>query len=235
MHLLVFRHVRFEHPGRIASALTRCGIKCRYADLAEDASGRADWESAAGLLFMGGPMSANGDLPFLRREQAIIRDAVEAGKPVLGVCLGAQLIARALGAQVYRNPETEIGWAPVYWTEAARHDPLFHGVTEPEILFHWHGETFDLPAGAARLASSELCRNQAFRIGSDVYGLQFHLEVTPDMIADWCAEDANAADVRELRRPIDPNAHAARLSELSDLVFGRWAGRLIGRGPDSSY
>ena len=229
MHVVAFRHVPFEHLGRIAAVLEQRGIACHYADMFDQAPGPRAWESAAALIFMGGPMSANDELPFIRQELRLIERGVGQGKPVLGVCLGAQLIARALGARVYRNPVKEIGWAPVYWREAAHSDPLFRGLAAPEVLFHWHGETFDLPAGAAWLASSDACRNQAFRAAS-AYGLQFHLEVTPDMIADWCAEDANAGDVRELATPIDPRAHAARLAELAGLVFSRWADLIGNRG-----
>ena len=171
-------------------------------------------------------MSANDDLPWIQHEIAAIREAVHRGIPVLGICLGAQLIARALGARVFRNPEKEIGWSPLHWTAAATTDPLFHGFSAPETVFQWHGETFDLPPDAEWLAYSEACRNQAFRAGAGVYGLQFHLEVTPAMIADWCAQDANCGDVRELEAPIDPRRNAARLAALSNIVFGRWCNLL---------
>jgi GMP synthase (glutamine-hydrolysing) len=211
MRVLVFRHVPSEHLGRIAESLESAGVAFEYVDLAAG----PPVESAAGLVFMGGPMSANDDLPFIRQELELIRQAVAAGQPVLGICLGAQLIAKALGARVYRNPVKEIGWFPVDWTEAARRDPLLAGLSGPETVFHWHGETFDLPRGAQWLAQSERCRNQAFRAGAGVYGFQFHLEATPEMIAGWVTQDLTA--------PLDPCANAARLAELSNLVFGRWA------------
>ena len=173
---------------------------------------------------MGGPMSVNDNLPFLEAELRLIERAVAAGKPVLGVCLGAQLIARALGARVYRNEAKEIGWFPVYWTGECAGDGLFGGLSEPETVFHWHGETFDLPEGARGLARSDVCRNQAFRFGRNVYGIQFHLEVTPEMIADWVVEDENCADVRELAVPPDPFHNAGRLETLAGAVFGGWAG-----------
>jgi len=148
---------------------------------------------------------------------------------VLGVCLGAQLVAKALGARVYRNPEREIGWFAVRPASAASEDSLFRGFCDSETVFHWHGETFDLPANASLLASSERCRHQAFRVGSCIYGLQFHLEVTPEMIADWCRQDANCGDVRELDSLPDPYHNAARLVELSRQVFGEWADLLQAR------
>ncbi len=184
-------------------------------------------EPAAGLIFLGGPMSANDDYGYLRQEIRLIERAVQAGTPVLGICLGAQLLARALGAPVYRNRVKEIGWFPVTWTPATRDDPLLAGLSGQDSVFHWHGETFDLPAGSAWLASSERCRNQGFRFGDNAWGLQFHLEVTPDMIDAWCREDANCGDIRELEAPIDPYLHSERLATLSSLVFGRWADLVI--------
>jgi GMP synthase-like glutamine amidotransferase len=219
----VFRHVSFEQLGSIAPALESRGLAVRHFDMSDGAPVPERIGEASGLIFMGGPMSANDDLPYLRAELALIQQAVKAGQPVLGVCLGSQLIAKALGARVYRNRVKEIGWYPVQWTPAAARDPLFAGLSAPETAFHWHGETFDLPPGAEWLASSEACAHQAFRVGVNVHGLQFHLEVTPEMIANWLSQDLNCGDVRELTAPVDPHANAPRLRELAGLVFGRWA------------
>ena len=226
MRVVAFRHVPFEGLGLIQPALEEHGISIEFADLYQPSHPVPDVAAAAGLIFMGGPMSANDDLPYLRQEIEIIRDAAGRGQPVLGVCLGSQMIAKALGARVYRNPVKEIGWFPVHPTEAGRRDPLLSALNPAETVLQWHGETFDLPAGAEWLAYSELCLNQAFRTGAHIYGLQFHLEVTPAMIADWCAQDANCGDVRELETPIDPNLHASRLAGLAGTVFGRWANLL---------
>lgn len=223
--VLAFRHVPFEHLGLIGDALAPHSIVCEYVDLYRDGV-RPDIRGADALIFMGGPMSANDDLPQIRQALDLIGDAVSLGKPILGVCLGAQLIAKALGARVYANPEREIGWYPVCWTGAASRDALLHGLTAPETVFHWHGETFDLPSGAELLAYSDACRHQAYRVGEDIYGLQFHLEVTPEMVADWCAQDANCGDQREIETPIDPYVNADRLKELAALVFGRWVRRI---------
>jgi GMP synthase (glutamine-hydrolysing) len=224
MKVLVFRHVPFEHLGMIAPALESNGAQFEYVDLYRRPTAPADVDisQASGLIFMGGPMSANDDLPYLRRELEIIQQAVAAGTPVLGVCLGAQLVAKALGSRVFRNPVKEIGWYPITWTPAAARDRLLNGLAGTESVFHWHGETFDLPAGAELLASSVACRNQAFRWGENVYGFQFHLEVTPEMIEDWTAQDHKLGDKRELDAPPDPQLNAVRLAELSRLVFGRW-------------
>jgi GMP synthase (glutamine-hydrolysing) len=221
MRVLAFRHVPFEHLGLIADSLAERNIECRYVDLyASD--GVPSAADAEGFIFMGGPMSVNDNLPYISRELQLVQDAVARGKPVLGVCLGSQLIAKALGSRVYKNPVKEIGWFNVRFSEAARADRLFAGLNGPELVFHWHGETFDLPAAAELLASSDACRHQAFRVGTNVYGLQFHLEVTPEMIADWCLQDENCGDMHEIERAIDPQRNASRLRELSRQIFGRW-------------
>ncbi len=226
MQIAAFRHSPLEGIGSIAGALDRRHIACRGLDLYTLAGPAPDLADAAGLILMGGPMSVNDDLPWLHDEMLAVRDAVDRGKPVLGICLGAQLIAKALGARVYRNPVKEIGWAPVYWTGQAAADPLFRGFSHPETLFHWHGETFDLPHGAARLAYSEACGNQAFRIAGNVYGLQFHAEVTPAIIEDWCRSDENCGSAREMVAPIDPHANASRMAEMAGTIFDRWCGLL---------
>ena len=130
------------------------------------------------IIAMGGPMSVNDEstLPWLRPEKQFVRDAVEKRVPLLGVCLGAQLIASALGARVHPNPQKEIGWFPIEDTPNATNSFRFPGKC---TVFHWHGETFELPSGAVRLARSAACENQAFQIGLQVIGLQFHLETTP--------------------------------------------------------
>jgi len=225
MQVLAFQHAPLEGIGSIAAALERHNIACWTLDV-EQASGPLDIGEASGLILMGGPMSANDDLPWVPREIDAIRAAAQSGIPVLGVCLGAQLIARALGARVYRNPEKEIGWSPLHWTETAAADPLFHGLSDPETVFQWHGETFDLPRGAEHLAYSAACRHQAFRVGANVYGMQFHLEVTPEIIEEWLRQDAACEDLREAAAPIDPYAHSARLAEVAGMVFDRWCGLL---------
>ena len=172
MRVLVFRHVPFEGLGLIAAVLGVRRIEVAFADLYQADAPLPEIALYDALIFLGGPMSVNDDLPFLHREMELIRQAIARRQPILGICLGAQLIARALGATVRRNAAKEIGWYPLDFTEAARGDRLFDGLSR-ETVFHWHGETFDLPPGAELLASSDLCRNQAFRAGECVYGLQF--------------------------------------------------------------
>ena len=201
--ILILRHEPFEHLGRFASILEEHQVKYQYHDLGDAWSP----ENHSALIIMGGPMSANDNLAGLKEELAVIEMMLRADKPLLGICLGSQLIAKALGARVFRNPELEIGWEPVWLTDAAKEDPVFGGLESPETFFHWHGETFDLPAGAECLAYSEKCEHQAYRYGQRVYGIQFHPEVTSEMIADWCQQPVNCGDVRTLEAPIDPHLH----------------------------
>jgi GMP synthase (glutamine-hydrolysing) len=221
MHVLAFRHVPFEGLGHIQTALESCGVTTHCVDLYQSET-LSDPAAAAGLIFMGGPMSVNDGLPYIEREIVIIGQALERGQPVLGVCLGAQLLARAAGAAVYTNGRKEIGWYDVFRTPAGAADPLMGELASRQTVFHWHGETFDLPGGAEWLAYSEACRHQAFRLGSNAYGFQFHLEVTPEMIADWQQQDANCGDVSELESSLDAQHCAAPLAECARRVFGRW-------------
>jgi GMP synthase-like glutamine amidotransferase len=214
MSIAVVRHVPYEDLGWIAQAVDRAGLHVRYFDAFSDA-GVPDPAGHEAVILMGGPMSANDDLPWIEPELDMIRRAASAGRPVLGICLGSQLIARAMGAAVRRNTRQEIGWFPLHWTPAAADDPLFHDLPNPLTTFHWHGDTFDIPAGAEWLASSELTRNQAFRYGSNIYALQFHAEVTAPMIADWCERS-------RLPATPDPNLHTAEQEQLAATIFDRW-------------
>jgi GMP synthase (glutamine-hydrolysing) len=185
---------------------------------------------------MGGPMGVyEGEKhAFLPREIDFIEKAVSRGVPTLGVCLGAQLLARALGSPVYPHRFREIGWYPLRLTPEGRKDPAFRRWPPRARVFQWHGDTFDLPQGAALLARSPLCENQAFRHGRTAYGLQFHLEVTPAMIGEWLAQPGTA---RELAAPEAQSAPAIRrgagrygpaLERLGNIFFGEFA-RLFSR------
>jgi GMP synthase (glutamine-hydrolysing) len=204
--VLVLRHEPFEHLGHFASVLEDNLVTYRYHDLGEP----LPQGPLGGLIVMGGPMSANDNLPGLQEELGLIERTLKTDMPMLGICLGSQLIARALGARVYKNAGLEIGWEPVWFTDAAKADAVFKGMASPETFFHWHGESFDLPGGAEWLAYSDKCRNQAYRYGRNVYGIQFHPEITAEMIADWCLQPVNCGDVGMIESPIDSLAYDTR-------------------------
>jgi len=220
--VLAFRHVPFEGAGHLESVLEDRGIGLEYADLYRDDAPLPDTSAYAGLIFLGGPMSALDPLPYLDQERALIAQSIERKQPLLGICLGSQLIARALGADVHRNAEKEIGWFDIHFTEVAAQDRLFRDLRASERVFHWHSDTWELPPGGQLLAWSKACQSQAFRAGENIYGVQFHIEVTAEMIADWQMHDENCGDVRELPAPLNAFDNSARQCELSKTIFGRW-------------
>ena len=178
MNVLVLQHVPFEGIGSMAPWLSERGAVVTHTRFHEVPAALPPLEGLDLVIAMGGPMSVNDEqrLPWLKEEKRFIREAVQHGTPFVGICLGAQLLANAFGARVYPNREREIGWFPV---EAVPADAATFRFPARETVFHWHGETFDLPQGATRLARSEACANQAFQIGARAIGLQFHLETTP--------------------------------------------------------
>ncbi len=188
--VLVLRHEPSVSMGSLSGVLGEAGLDARLFDLFESVPESLPWGEAAGLIVLGGTMSANdGDrFPFLVAELDFVRAAVRRQVPMLGICLGAQLLAKALGAAVYRNARPEIGWYEVELLPVAAEDRLFRDRSGRETVFHWHGDTFDLPAGAVHLARSPLCRHQAFRHGPSAYGLQFHVEMVPDLMELWLRE-----------------------------------------------
>ena len=184
---LLVQHVAFEGPGAIAQAVAEAGgaLTVLRMDRGDLLPLPAVFAEVAGLVVMGGPMSVHDDLAWLAEERALLRRAVEAGLPVLGVCLGAQQLAAALGAPVLEGPAPEYGVGEVHLTTAAISDPVLGPAPTPLPCVHWHGDTFGLPEGAGRLAGNAAYENQAFRFGDRAYGLQFHVEVTASLVAHW--------------------------------------------------
>lgn len=193
MRVRVLQHVPFEGPAALAPVLRDAGHELAVSrlDAGDPLPALADFDW---LVVLGGPMSVHDEAEhaWLAPEKRLVRAAVEGGRRVLGVCLGAQLIAASLGAAVTRNPEREIGWFPVERAPGAERSPLGRALPARFPAFHWHGETFAPPPGALRLAASEACAEQAFAIGERVLGLQFHVETTPEAakaLVEHCADE----------------------------------------------
>ncbi len=234
--ILVFQHVPSAPLGTLDGQFREAGLRIRYVNFSRHVEAVPDVRHYHGLIVLGGPMSANelDRYPHLDAEKDAIRHAVHDGIPVLGICLGAQLIAAALGGRVRKNPMKEIGWFEVAPTDAGRQDPLFSKFTGPEMIFQWHGDTFSLPQGAHHLARSDACLNQAFRFNDRVYGLQFHLEVDEDLIEQWLRTPIHAREIAALDNPVDPeqiradtSCYVARSAELSRAVFSEFIDRFF--------
>ncbi len=208
---VAIQHVPYESPGLIAQAASRRGLELR---LCHPYRGEPlpSPEELDGLVVMGGPMGVHdtAEHPYLARESELIAAMVHAGRPVLGVCLGAQLLAHALGARVYRGEQVEIGCGAVTLTGAGREDPVLGSIGAATLpVVHWHQDTFELPADASLLASSELFPHQAFRIGAHAYGLQFHVEVEHELARTWrellpagALAEASVAEIEDAGRTV---------------------------------
>jgi len=226
---LVVQHLEPEGPYRIAESLAALGVAIERCRVFAGDEVPVDVSGFDGLVVMGGPMSASGDEGFPSRaaELELMADALTQDVPVLGVCLGAQLLALAAGGRVYRGARgPEIGWIPVQLTDESQSDLLLAGLQSPLWVLHWHGDTFDLPPSSIPLARSDLYPNQAFRVGDSAWGLQFHLEVDGDALAafmgsfgdDACAEGVPPEAIW------DPAPSCLMsLEPVSRSVFGRFA------------
>jgi GMP synthase (glutamine-hydrolysing) len=237
MRVLVLRHVPHEHLGTLARSLEENNINHQYQNLYEKGTQDIFIEGYDGLIILGGPMNVYevNKYPFLEKEDRVIKEALHKEMPILGICLGAQLIAKALAAKIIKNKEKEIGWYPLNISREASSDKLFRHFNPEETVFQWHGDTFEIPDGAVHLAESPLCTNQAFKYKSNVYALQFHLEVTPQMISEWLEVPENKREIDSLEETIDPEHIRSqtprfinRLNRLAENVFNEFCG-LIGK------
>ena len=229
--LLVLQHVAHELLGTLNPLLKRAGFRIRYVNFARHPDAQPNLDGYDGMVVLGGPMSVNDAdrLGHLTLEMRLIEEAMKRNLPVLGICLGAQLIAKTLGAEVYPNRQKEIGWYDVSPTCAAERDPLLSAFQSHEKIFQWHGDTFDIPKTSHHLAFSKLCANQAFRYEVNIYGLQFHLEVDEPMIHRWLRVPENQQEIALLGGASSPeriysetSEHIARLHQLSERVFGEF-------------
>jgi GMP synthase-like glutamine amidotransferase len=230
--ILILKHVPFEGPGLIADMMEGRGIPCKTVEIMEEGV-PLSVAGFSGLVSMGGPMSVLEGLEEIEREKLLISEALRRKMPVLGICLGAQILASALGAEIHSGPGSEVGWGEVDLTARGLKDPLFAGVETPVPVLHWHGDTYDLPRGAVHLASSDLYVQQAFRVEPHAYGFQFHLEVDEDMVHEWVARDLESEKGLLSSREDPTERLKERLGPVrlaGALVFGRFLDLVAWRG-----
>jgi len=232
--ILVFQHVPYEPLGTLDPLLKESGFRLRYVNFGRVPSARPTLDRYEALVVLGGPMNSDqiDSYPNLKTEVEIIREAVDRNMSVLGICLGAQLLAKALGGSVRRNAVREIGWYDVDVTDAGRSDPILSAFADRQRVFQWHEDGIELPPDAQLLASSTASPVQAFRYGEHAYGLQFHLEVDGSLIERWLRVPEHVATLEEESGNIDPaviRAETGRsigpLQQLSRETFSRWIDR----------
>lgn len=220
----IFRHVANEGPGYFATVLERRGIPYHLISIDQGAAVPPEVDDVSGLVFMGGPMSVNDDLPWIADELALIRRAAKAGVPVLGHCLGGQLISKALGGVVRANAVQEVGWHSVQRVDNQPARDWLDALPQEFEVFHWHGETFSLPRDATLLLTSPACAHQAF-VWRNMLALQCHVEMTAAMVREWSAHEmaapgATVQSAQEMRR--DLRAKVSALHGVADVLYARW-------------
>jgi len=227
--IAIFRHTPTEGPGYCATFLSAHSIPTQLIAIDTGDAVPDDPGLFSGLVFMGGPMSVNDDLPWIYQSLALIRQAVARDIPVIGHCLGGQLMAKALGGVVSRNPAKEIGWGDVTVLDnPAAHEWFGPAASTHFNAFHWHGETFSIPQGATRILESANCPNQAFVLGKHL-GMQCHVEMTTEMVKNWCevGTDEIAANpvpsVQTAKLMLENlEQHVAELNAVAAILYGRW-------------
>ncbi len=230
----VFRFSQTEHPGRFGAWLTSQGIPWQLVPLDDGATVPSSPESYAGIGMMGGPMSVNDDLPWIAPLCGLLRDAISEGTPVIGHCLGGQLMAKALGAKVARMPAPEIGWFHVDVADRDARREWFGG--RPRFAaFQWHYDGFDLPPMATRILTNDFVANQGFVIDDRHVGFQCHVEMTRDLVETWCRQaadelparsSANRQSAADIMSDLDGRLEA--LGAVADGIYARWARGLAG-------
>ena len=229
--LLVFQHVAYEILGTLDPLLRSSSFRIRYINFGRHPDARPILEDYHGLVVLGGPMNIDQveQHSHLATEISLIQEAINRELPILGICLGAQLIAKALGAEVGKNQEKEIGWCAVSLTKEGKEDLLFAHFQDTERIFQWHGDTFEIPKGAVHIATSPTCANQAFRYRSNVYGFQFHLEVDELLIERWLQVPIHKREIEDSKGKIDPQRiryetafYIDRLKQLSRHTFSEF-------------
>ncbi|AWV07468.1 glutamine amidotransferase-related protein [Marilutibacter maris] len=233
----VFQHVAAEPLGTLDPLIRRRGHRIRFTNFERDPDAAPNMDRYRGLVVLGGPMNVDecDRRAHLRTELRAIERMLELGRPVLGICLGAQLLAHVLGAPVRRHPAPEVGWHPLATTDAGRGDPVLAPLGDAAPVFQWHRYSFEVPREAVHLARSPLCEPQAFRFGDNAYGFQFHLEMDEALIERWLANPRYLAELAADGHPTDietiraqTRQHIATMKAQSEAVFNRFLD-LVGR------
>lgn len=230
--VLIFLHMDDEHPGYIADHLQKKNIPYRIVRGYQGDPIPALDESMAGLVFMGGVMSVNDDIPWINQEIQLIQQALYSNVPLLGHCLGGQLITKALGYEVTANLVEEVGWHYCHRQNSASADDWLGNIEDPFIMFHWHLETFALPAEAQLLFSSKHCHNQAYSYGDNVLAMQGHVEMTEPLVLDWITKwqdhlrytTPSTQNYEQIKESLVPNV--AALNQVAERLYQRWTSRL---------
>jgi GMP synthase (glutamine-hydrolysing) len=229
--ILVFQHVSFEPLGTLDPILREAGFRIRYVNFGRDPELVPSLDGYAGLVILGGVMNVDDveNHPNLATELNLVQEAVDRDISILGICLGAQLLAKALGGTVRQGPNREIGWYDVDVTEEGRRDPVLSAFGARSEVFQWHEDNIELPANVVHLASSPLCHSQAFRYGEHAYGFQFHLEVTQPIVERWLPDLKNDGGRHDNRNFVHAEqirgqmVHSMEpLMALSRRTFSRW-------------
>jgi GMP synthase-like glutamine amidotransferase len=228
--LVIFRHIDIEGPGYLAHFLETHGIYFHLVKVDQGDEIPRSLDDIGGLVFMGGPMSVNDDLPWIRQEISLIQRAAEAKLPILGHCLGAQLISKALGGDVVVNPVKEIGWHNIQSVDSRFASNWLGGIPFEFEAFHWHGETFTIPHGATNILQSHHCSHQAF-VKDNILGMQFHIEVTLEMVRKWADAYRDELEVAHNQSPAvqtypllldDVENRTMTLHKVADKLYGHW-------------
>jgi GMP synthase-like glutamine amidotransferase len=230
--LAIFRHIACEGPGYLAEVLERHAVPWRLLKVDEGDALPDTLDDYSGLVFMGGPMSVNDSAPWIEQEQALIRMAQAEGMPVLGHCLGGQLVSKALGGAISANPVKEIGWHRVRKSKTPAAAKWLEGLPDEMTLFHWHGETFSIPEGAEVILENNHCAHQAFALGNTL-ALQCHIEMMEPMVSEWATLYAH-----ELQQTSNSVQSAAQMTtdlpekisaaqQLADHAYLRWLSPLL--------
>lgn len=225
--VIVLQHAESENLGTMEEALAACGVAFEYVRTFEGQAIPADVDGATGLIVMGGPMGVyeTDRYPFLRQEMKLMEAFLKAERPILGVCLGSQLLATTLGAPVRKGRKKEIGWFEIQLNRASVQDTLWNGQHSPFVAYHWHGDIFDLPKGAVALASSDLTPVQSYRFGDRAYGILFHLEVTENHIRkmlDEFAEEIREENLSAGEILQESKSFLPPLQQVGAAVFQHW-------------